>query len=294
MNNEMVAHAWAHGREAKGSNIRSDGKTLWSYYTEIATEIDGFYYISSDTMSMTTSKHISYARRAVGYGATNVFYTPAFDRWNSISLTHKFMIDAAIKETLDTLNRSIESTKKRVSTKLADLAAYAHRRQEILHWSSLVGYECSMPDYAVDAETIATYQERKAAEKAEAERLATIARKKQQAKDKRDFNAWLKTGAGYCPTSYKYDRTNGDYFTIKGDQIVTSQGATCPADHAKKALEFYQLKRWPYETNGHKIHLGIFVLDQIDEHGNVKAGCHLFRAKTIQNFIKLHGERLGV
>ena len=42
----------------------------------------------------------------------------------------------------------------------------------------------------------------------------------------------------------------------------------------------------PYHTNGHKIPLGNFVLDSIDDAGNVKAGCHTFTAQEIARFHK--------
>lgn len=118
-----------------------------------------------------------------------------------------------------------------------------------------------------------------------------------EAKGKKEFKAWLEKGEGMCSGSYKYDRVNGDYFTIKGDLIVTSQGATCPVDHAVAALKFWESRKdgegfKEYHTNGHTIHLGIFKLGVIDPHGNVRAGCHMFRRVTIEKFIATYKARL--
>lgn len=319
MNNEMVAHAWAHGREGKGSIFRTDGVTLWSYYTEIATVLDGVIYLSADNMSQTTSRHILYAQRAVGYN-TPVFRTTAFRRSGS-DPSHNHM--ALTKPAADAAVQSLDIvllSNRRQKTKEAAIVSYMQERQRIMEHAARFGLAITMPEYQATPETIAAYQAEKkaAAERAEAARIK--AQKKQQALDKKQYKAWLTTGAGRCPSSFI---TRGaDQIAIRGDKVITSQGAECPLDHAVKAVKFYinRMKPGhqkdcdcivncgkpvykecscsgvfePYHTNGHRVPLGIFTLDAIDEHGDVKAGCHTFRAAEIQRFINQWKEVLGV
>ena len=296
MNNDMVAHAWAHGRAAKGSNYRTDGVTLWSYYTEIATNIDGIIYISANNMSMSTSRHVGYAKRACGYNNPNIFITPAFS-WSGSdpAHTHLAMIRPCVDRATQALDTCLASN-RRLDTKLNAIMGYNQERGRIIKHCVRVGIvPPEMPVYEVSEEVVKGYAARKAEEVAQAELKRQKAIKKQQKEDKKQFTAWLTTGEGSCPVSFKYDRVNGDYFTVRGDKIVTSQGAECPVDHAVKAIRFWQSRNGePYHTNGHVIHLGIFTLDAIDAQGNVKAGCHTFTAATIQTFINTWKEVIGL
>lgn len=313
MNNDRVAHAWAHGREAKGSNFYSDGRKLTSYSTTVAIQIDGVFYISADNMSPTTGKQLSYAKRAVSY---NYFSTHAFSygrrlEWPSMT-THEDLIKPEAEHVLRVLEIDLANSKTRKSTKLKALAHYAAERERILTHCAAVGASLKMPEFKVDETTIAKYQEaaKLKAEKAERERVKR--QKEQQKADKLQYDAWLTTGAGRCPQSF-IARRGADQITIKiyrytNDvpqyKVVTSQGAECPLDHAIKAIKFYRSrerktqdsKRYyePYHTNGHKVPLGIFTLDSIDEQGTVKAGCHTFSAAEIQRFINQWREVLGL
>jgi hypothetical protein len=81
--NAMVAHVWAQqeqdsGRSGNG-NFHFNGRTLWSYREPIARftqSVDGgpVVLITSDSFSVTTSRHVSYAQSAIR-GQT-VFHVP--------------------------------------------------------------------------------------------------------------------------------------------------------------------------------------------------------------------------
>ena len=101
---------------------------------------------------------------------------------------------------------------------------------------------------------------------------------------KADFESWLRGETSSCPYAYRSMREA--FLTIRGNIVYTSQNCEAPLDHVKKALAFYDAAPRPYKTNGHKIHLGHYTLDEIDENGNVKAGCHLFTAAEIERFRK--------
>jgi hypothetical protein len=72
-----------------------------------------------------------------------------------------------------------------------------------------------------------------------------------------------------------------DYFTTrvrrKGEHLETSRGAIVPFRSAVRAFMFAQLCRAKGEAwarNGHKVPVGPYQLDAINEAGNIKAGCH--------------------
>jgi hypothetical protein len=79
---------------------------------------------------------------------------------------------------------------------------------------------------------------------------------------------------------------------VDGADIVTSWGAEFPAEHARKAWPLiravYQSgKAW--KTNGHKIPLGLFKVDSIDENGTLRAGCHTLTKAEVENCARLLG-----
>ncbi len=312
MNNEQVAHAWAHGHSGKGSNLTTDGVDLKSYSTVIAKTINGVHFISLDNMTPTTSKHLGYAKRAVSY---QYFASPGFDmRLNWPDLSAAGLIKAAAERARADIER-IFSSRARQGTKLYAAERYTARRDEILAMAARFDVQITMPEYVASPEEIAAYQEKKKAADAAKEAARVKEQKKRQKEDKKQLDIWLTTGAGRCPGSY-IERGN-DFITLKPDslliaagtaqyKIITSQGAECPLDHAVKALRFYNTRRrdilqddgrglfHAWKTDGHKIPLGIFTLDSIDEAGTVKAGCHTFSAAEIQRFINQWREVLGL
>lgn len=318
--NEQIAHLWAHGQAAQGGNMSTDGRSLFSYSTVIATRIEGVVFMTSNNMSPTTaSKHLPAARRAVSY---NYFLSPAFSYGNGYALTAAEYIQAAAEE-------HAEAFKALCRKRNPDADRYMERRQEIIDTAARFNVEIpEIPEATGDLKEKA----RKFAEaKREAEKKALLRREEeqraQQIVDQGELDLWLQFGRGRYPRSFY--RRGADQITIKAgyiglernpdaDTVITSQGAEAPLDHVKKALEFYDTRELvklhrpscegvgrpgfhsvvgctcgagepeftPYHTNGHKIPLGHFTLDSIDEQGNVKAGCHYFTAAEIARFRK--------
>jgi hypothetical protein len=199
-------------------------------------------------------------------------------------MTHDTMILSAVNEAIKQLGTVLNSN-RRERTKIDAIAQYVDRREQIINHAARVGVTIPhMPEYSIDAQTIAEHKIRKAEQEAAAELIRLKAAKKQQWLDKKQLKEWLTTGAGRYPNSY---RTHGaDQLTICGEIVITNQGAEVPLAHATKALLFYDTITRPYHTNGHKISLGIFTLDSISENGTVKAGCHTFTAAEIARFRK--------
>ena len=304
---DQVIHIWAHQGQASArnsSNVSFDDKLLYSYSTVIAqleTDTTGelWAFLSSERLTPTTGKHVSSSSQATWH--LNQFYTPAFARRSRYGRTINEMIDPAVKQALQDLDYGLTHKGLRAATRAQAIVVYNTRRHDIMRVSA--AFKITTPDMvsvSMDGDSVAQYliDVKAAAEKKAAAELK--ARLKQQKEDKAQYKAWLTTGAGRCPASFVV--RGQDQFTIKGDKIHTSQGAECPLDHAVKALKFWSSRALspfgklfePYHTNGHKIHLGIFTLDSIDQDGTVKAGCHTFSAQEIQRFIIQHKEVLGL
>lgn len=296
---DQVIHIWAHQSQDEarnGSNVRFNGPLLYSYNTVIAqleTDATGqtWAFLSDSSLTPTTGKHVSASRNATRHMPQ--FYTPAFsDHWQGHSRTPEQMINSAIEQATDDLKEAFRP-RKRATTKADIIAHYEARRRDIQEVRAAFNLPAAnMPD--VDPATAAQWTasakladiERKEAARLRAERQAAKEADRRE-RDQEQFAAWLTTGAGSCPHSFK--QYGADLLTISGDEVTTSQGARAPLGHVKRALTFYDSRRngqtWtPYHTNGHKIPLGHFTLDSIDEAGNVKAGCHTFSAAEIARF----------
>jgi len=68
VNSEMVAHLWANQSQSEARNsswsVSFDGPNYYSYRTVVACIVDGAALITSDTYSVTTSRHVARARYA--------------------------------------------------------------------------------------------------------------------------------------------------------------------------------------------------------------------------------------
>jgi hypothetical protein len=72
---------------------------------------------------------------------------------------------------------------------------------------------------------------------------------------------------------------------IDGEEVVTSQGARVPVEHAKRVLGIVckvKERGEPFVTNGHTIPIGVYRVDRIDADGTLHAGCHHITFDEIQ------------
>lgn len=325
---DQCIHLWAHQAQEgarNSSNIHFEGVGLYSYQTTIAAIIDGIVYLSEDSMSQMTSKRI----RAAGQATRHLeqFSTTAFSRGGNPRLTHEAMILPAARSAEKTLEYALIDPKTRKATKEKAIYAYIHERERIVKHAARFNVSVIMPLMVLEDGAIEHYQERKRQAEVLKEELRIKAQKKQQREDKKQFQVWLTTGAGRCPSSF-HERNN-DFITITSapaddqparmiQKIRTSQGAECPLDQVVKALKFWSSRKFegttcracwtaaklcecehpgpftPWATNGHTFYVGSFKLTSISQEGTVVIGCHTFSAKTIQEFILQHKEVLGL
>jgi hypothetical protein len=99
--------------------------------------------------------------------------------------------------------------------------------------------------------------------------------------------AWRAGGNVYLP------HMDSALLRVRGNNVETSQGAQFPVAHAR--LAFPLVKRChdsgtTWQRNGHRVTLGAFQIDRIDEHGNVRAGCH----NVAYDEIELCAQQLGI
>lgn len=302
MTNSMVAHNWAHGRRGRGSNLETDGVTLTSYYTTIAARIGAMIYISADNMSPTTSKHLGYARRAVNHERDRIFYTRAFcygTYFYGSDLTHAAMLIPEAIAIISDLENVLASN-ARQKTKISAIDAYNQARERIQALAKRLKVKLpKFPKIEADQAEIDRYRATKLKAEITAEKKRQAEYKRRAQEQAEQFRAWVETGAGQCPSVFTRNRyETGDYLTVRGDMVITSQGAEAPLEHVIRALRFYDSRKQadgtyqPYQTNGHTIHLGNFKLDRITGDGTVYAGCHFFKAEEIQRFRARHAAAL--
>jgi hypothetical protein len=283
--NSQVAHMWAQGvnNVANGSNFRCEQNTLYSYYTCIGFIEKGTAFLSADNMTTSTSKHLSYASRAI---KGDYLFSPVFHYGNHYKPEVKDTVLAAV----NSLIADYKSLDKALSRLPYLIENFQHKRENIVNIAKK--HKVKIGKLPVITKTLkekaADYAERaEQREKAKREKYEKALQAERTEKMPL-FNAWLEKGEGSLPYCF---RTHGnDLLTIQGDKVVTSNGAEAPLSHVKHAIRFYLSRRnnagfTPYKTNGHSIPLGHFVLDSIDEQGNAVAGCHTFSADEIERFI---------
>ena len=306
--NSMVAHKWAHAQAAKGSNFQTDGQRLQSYNTTVGWNTGrGLIFLCGGRMTPSTGKQLSYARRAVVH--LDVVLTHYFQYGHNV---HTFNEKEAFKMACDAL------TTDRHGLTTAKLSKFLNSR--LTHSDDAAAHLCSIatryglevpvfepftPAYLERARVYAEAAETREAETREARRVRDIARAvKQRAHDLQQFESWHNGEATQLPWSYHHDENGGYYIAVFGDKVVTSGGAECPVDHARRGIEFWKSRVitactcghddgyahttcpkcviqsarefTPWQKNGHRVQLGTFQLDRIDADGTAYAGCHKF------------------
>jgi hypothetical protein len=290
--NSTVAHNWAHGVIGKGSNLTTDGKRLISYNTDIAFNTGrGLVFMSADSMSPSTGRHLTYARRACSH--LDVILSPIFTRGSRF---YDFDENRALKMTCEALNAEL------ASLSIAKLSKYLHSNimsalnkivalESVARKYNLPAFQFShVPAEKIEAARV--YCEQFAAKQRErdaARKLREIAANEaRRAQDADQFATW-RAGSGACPASYRANPAGGYYIAVHGDKVVTSGGAECPTEHARRAVEFWASREIdstntfePWARNGHTIKLGVFQLDRIEADGSARAGCHLFICEELE------------
>lgn len=304
--NSMVAHKWAHGNTAKGSNFYSpDGKRLISYGTDIAFNTGrGLVFISADNMTPSTGKQLCHTRRAVSH--LDVIYSPIFhyggrlydfNENKAFNLACKALSDKVEGLSMARLGKYLYSS---ITNTIEQMVQFD--RIAIKYGFDLFAWPVVPAEKIEAARVYAEQWDSKEAARREVRRIKEHA----AAAALRDLHAgqfelWHNGGAADCPSSFRRDENGGYYIAVRGDKVVTSGGAECPTEHARRGVEFWcsrELDRGrsmsgetyreftPWQRNGHTVRLGVFQLDRIEADGTAYAGCHKF---TVAELDRLAG-----
>lgn len=302
--NSMVAHIWAQQEQEEGRSNNGqfyfNGPTIYSYgsHWPLATFIDGGsrVLINNDHYGVTTSKHAGYVRQAIR-GSVEKIYV-------SCNVLREFQWDKTFNDSCqrETVNAAIAAAQTQIANAKQKKAA-KYKANNIRTAKQIVddalniflAFNIKYPEKltalrdtlcADDINALLAADD----ERIEAKRLAAEKEAKlKQAKIKNFMEKWwIKNelppeNQGY--TVFSPYSSSKIYMRINGENIETSRGATFPIEHAKRVFALVRnchdgkftwirdqidervLKR--LETT-----LGHFRVDKIDEHGNVKAGCH--------------------
>lgn len=118
MNSQTVYHNWAHqtpkrngALEARAGNCSYDGEYAYSYAAPIARRIpfgsDVVWLLTTRSYSVTTSKHVRYARRAIPFAAGLTFHVPCLDVENAAAHVENLRYFAgAVAESLEKARRA--------------------------------------------------------------------------------------------------------------------------------------------------------------------------------------------
>ena len=306
--NSMVAHKWAHGNAAKSSNFYSpDGKRLISYGTDVAYNTGrGLVFVSDDNMPPSTSKQLCHTRRAVSH--LDVIYTPVFhyggrlydfNEKQAFNLACTALSAKAEGLSMARLGKYLYSSITNTIEQMVQLDRIA-----VKYGFDLFAWPVVPAEKIEAARVYAEQWDSKDAARREVRRIKEHA----AAAALRDLHAgqfelWHNGGAAECPYSFRRDENGGYYIAVRGDTVVTSGGAECPTEHARRGVEFwlsrnYQerdtltgsaryTQRWhEWHRNGHTVRLGVFQLDRIEADGTAYAGCHKF---TVAELTRLAG-----
>lgn len=303
--NAMVAHVWAQQNQDEGRSNNGQfyfrGKTIYSYrdsWPLAHFHESGLIILNTQSYSMTTSRHLSEVRSALGYGRENIVSVDSVEILKDIvngygtpqNIANK--ICATVK---DQAHKYIKSAAKRKKPSLqsSDIGA-------ALSWIATAEKLCNMLESSVQfheqlgelqrqlrddsAALIASKgDEIKAENEAEKKRKAA---KKAAAKEDHDRELErFRSGADFRDY-YLKEFTDKVYMRVNDEgNIETSRRAIFPVDHAKKAFTVIRTMREKgegWKRNGKTIHLGHFQIDEILPNGDVKAGCHFVQWDEIE------------
>lgn len=267
-NSDEVFHAWAHQTQESGKsgNVRFDGPTLFSYAEPIGHLLPGGrVLLSSKNFSTTTSKH---QRKA------------ALATWHMVSMAAP-VLPGKYGQGLEECHRDNKSEWIRSQVqKFAELSAHPRRKKSLtLEILRVIHHQNAYRDFFgldwPDASFSSSEEECKEAAAIAAEQLKKDDERRAEQQRVREL------AEAEALAEWRVGGAAGRWFQVmalrlKGDIIETSQGASIPAEHARKVWPL--LKRFKdlgttYERNGHTIYLGQFPLDSFDG-AELKVGCH--------------------
>lgn len=305
-NNSMVAHVWAQQTQERGRNSRGslyfEGPTLYSYgpHFPIATitrtpKGAEFVAFNTDSASITTSSHQSLALGAVS--GRRVIHTPNPERFNE-----RHPLEP------DDLERIAESFRERFAAALSAAgrartykAHHLEQAQRIAADARWLAEQFDYPAMAIDLpEDLEQAAEDARRQQAEADKA-----RRERERERRDamkhaeaerFKQWQAGEPVPFPNSWSPpDGTALLTYRAEGDAIVTSKGASFPADHARRVWPILRRLRQEQQAGqdlhprspGKPLRLGHFAIDTLEPGGTIRAGCHRVKWDEVERIARV-------
>lgn len=279
--NDMVAHVWAQQSQSEGRSSNGQfyfrDSTIFSYRDSypiarfVANNGRRAVLFRNDSYSVTTSHHISLAKRAVHgvlvFNVTSGYGGDALLSHDANKADYAARIDAACKAAA----RARGNAEWRINQAKA-VAEEANSYAEFFNLEWRLQVPEFSPEYIAAVKSKAA---KDAAAKAKATREREDARRLHLANK---ASEWLR---GDDVSLWDYPDT---LLRIKGDEVQTSRGATVPVDHAKRLWPIIQRvmqSGQAYQRNGHSEHVGHFTVDRIEVNGDMRIGCHFIKHNQI-------------
>lgn len=284
MNNRMVAHTWAQQEKssAQGSHFYFEGRTIYSYgaHFPIARFVDADTVLfTTRSYSISTSKHINYARSAVHH--KTVFHVADLDA--NRDSAHKANFEDYAQRVKQLVEKAARSRVYAEST-LGQAITLAHEANAYRALVKLRAHNLAIP--SLDPTFVAAVRARVSAQAAK-DAAKTKARNAKLARELTlDVARWRAGESVYINT---YPET---LMRVRGEFIETSRGAEFPTTHGMRAFEFIAKCRdskTQWHRNRQQIRLGNFAIDCIESNGDVKAGCHYVKWCEIESCAKQLG-----
>ena len=303
MNNTQVAHLWASGNKTsgKGSNFFFEGDTIYSYgyHFPIARRVnENLYLITQRGYSVSTSKHISYTRRAIPS------YAKTFPVTNSPRDSFGTIREEKMKEARQMLETAEGRTKPLTFERARSLSMFCDETAELFGLFQQEEKDFIVLPYQLELGNIKTAcialmnDTREAFEASEAKKEAQreAREEKRRAKWERQQELERMEALEIVPLWRNGEkvmiwklRNLPPMLRLIGDKVETSHGAEVTREEATRAFSFIVARINRGETwhrNGETCAVGPFSLVSIDSE-TVTVGCHKFNVQEVLNFGKL-------
>jgi hypothetical protein len=290
----MVAHVWAQQSQAtgRGSNFYFEGPTIYSYgrHFPIAKVVinakgESAVLFTNRKYSISTSRHISYARNAL-LSTQKILWVPnpegsARDVQESYAADRDDAVKSAALSPVRFRQKWLDRAQQAVDHANDYAQFYA------LEWR--LAMPALSPEYIAEAQAVnkalkATKKARHAEVKARYEERARV----NAMEGAERVAMWLRSEDVYLHNG-DVPPDMGTLLRVKGNTVETSRGAKAPLSDVRRVADLYArvvaANSLPWEP-GDYAHddrkLGHFRLDAIDAEGNVTAGCHTIRRATVE------------
>jgi hypothetical protein len=278
MNNRQLAHLWANkSREsARGSHFYFERETIYSYgaHFPIARHHNGVVLFTTGSYSVSTAKHINFARSA----CTHLTVYHVADPTRNPSGKDVKNYQHRVKEL------GLEVARARdPQFKLECLERLVNEANE---FCAFFGFKTkfSLPD----ADALAALKERAKASQAKKAKATAERNARLEAELAELIQKWQAGEPVSIPG--RADKVFLRVWSTTDCKVMeTSRGAVVPLEDARRAFEFVIRHRESgWHRNGETFQVGEFQLDAVSAAG-VKAGCHTIGWDEIERFARTQG-----